>query len=84
MTVTVSMEAAPAFNGGRMTGELSLDARDGLASFSNVSFDEAATMKRLTAPSENRWGAPLVTATPATIRVLPGQRRRTRRQRKPR
>ena len=71
-TVTLSMQPSPGFNSGRMAGITTVVGAYGHAAFANVSFDDAATLKRLTATSDNPWGASLVTASPAVVRVLPG------------
>ena len=72
VTVTLSMEPSPGLNSGRMAGETRIVGAYGLATFANISFDDAATLKHLTATSDNPWGSSLVTASPAVVRVLPG------------
>ena len=76
--IELSLEPEPNLNGGSLYGNFSATATFGVAAFDNLRFDEASTLKRLTAtgrvvtPEGELQAEPLANATSDTVRVLPG------------
>jgi hypothetical protein len=78
--ISVSFEAYPGLNGGEIQGNASVIAQFGLATFENVIFNEAGTLKRLTVSGRVLKDGvledtALSNATTELIRVLPGPAR---------
>ena len=75
--VTLLMTPEDGFNGGAIEGNATAVAEFGVATFDNLRFSEAGTLKRLTAVGYvlrdgERYGDPLVNDTAQLIQVLPG------------